>query len=67
MFLFAAMMLAMLEAARLGAKDSGRGHHWWLLGLPVVEVIWVNVHASFLLGLCLVGAYGFVHGIEFCS
>jgi tetratricopeptide (TPR) repeat protein len=67
MFLFAAMMLAMLEAARLGAKDSGRGHHWWLLGLPVVEVIWVNVHASFLLGLCLVGAYGFVHGIEFAA
>jgi len=67
MFLFAAMMLAMLEAVRLGAKDSGRGRHWWLLGLPVVEVIWVNVHASFLLGLCLVGAYGLVHGIEFAA
>ena len=60
MFLFAAMMLAMLEAAR-------RGHPWWLLGLPVVEVIWVNVHASFLLGPCLVGAYGLVHGIEFAA
>jgi tetratricopeptide (TPR) repeat protein len=57
MFLFTALTLAMLEAARLGAKDSRRGHHWWLLGLPVVEVIWVNVHASFPLGLCLVGAY----------
>ena len=50
MFLFSAMMLAMLEAAR-------RGHFWWLLGLPVVEVIWVNVHGSFPLGLCLAGAY----------
>jgi tetratricopeptide (TPR) repeat protein len=50
MFLFAAMTLAILEAAR-------RGRPWWLLGLPVVEVIWVNVHASFPLGLCLPGAY----------
>jgi tetratricopeptide (TPR) repeat protein len=57
MFLFAATTLAMLEAARLGAKDLRRSHHWWLLGLPVVEVIWVNVHASFPLGLCLAGAY----------
>jgi tetratricopeptide (TPR) repeat protein len=67
MFLFTAMTLAMLEAARLGSKDSSRGHHWWLLGLPVVEVIWVNTHGSFLLGLCLVGAYGIVHGIEFAA
>ena len=60
MFLFAAITLAILEAAR-------RGRHWWLLGLPVVEVIWVNVHASFPLGLCLAGAYGLVHGIEFAA
>jgi Tfp pilus assembly protein PilF len=58
MLLFAAVTVSLLEAAR-------RGQPMWLWGLPLVEVLWVNVHASFLLGIALAGIYGLVHGIEF--
>lgn len=58
MLLFAAVTVGLLEAAR-------RGKLLWLWGLPLVEVIWVNVHASFPLGIALAGIYGLVHGIEF--
>ena len=57
--LFAAVTMSLLEAAR-------RGKPMWLLGLPLVQVLWVNVHESFLLGIALAGIYGLVHGIE-CS
>jgi tetratricopeptide (TPR) repeat protein len=58
MLFFAAVTVSLLEAAR-------RGKPLWLLGLPLVEVIWVNVHATFPLGIALAGTYGLVHGIEF--
>jgi tetratricopeptide (TPR) repeat protein len=51
LLLFAAACLALLEAAR-------RGHPQWLLGLPLVELLWVNCHPSFPLGIALAGAYG---------
>jgi tetratricopeptide (TPR) repeat protein len=58
MLLLAAVTVSLLEAAR-------RGKPMWLLGLPLVQLLWVNVHPSFPLGLALVGIYGLVHGIEF--
>ncbi|HUK82830.1 MAG TPA: tetratricopeptide repeat protein [Verrucomicrobiae bacterium] len=48
---FAAASVAILEAARLGKPK-------WLLALPLLQVVWVNTHPSFLLGLALAGAYG---------
>lgn len=48
--LFAAAFMAVLEAGR-------RGQLGWLWCLPVLQVIWVNCHASFLLGPVLVAAY----------
>jgi tetratricopeptide (TPR) repeat protein len=48
--LFAAVTVSLLEAAR-------RGKPMWLWGLPLVEVLWVNVHPSFPLGIALAGAY----------
>jgi tetratricopeptide (TPR) repeat protein len=58
MLLFAAVTVSLLEAAR-------RGKPLWLWGLPLVQVLWVNVHGSFPLGIALAGIYGLVHGIEF--
>jgi tetratricopeptide (TPR) repeat protein len=55
---FAAITVSLLEAAR-------RGKPMWLWGLPLVQVLWVNVHAFFPLGIALTGIYGLVHGIEF--
>jgi tetratricopeptide (TPR) repeat protein len=58
MLFFAAITVSILEAAR-------RGNPMWLWGLPLMEILWVNVHASFLLGIALAGIYGLVCGIEF--
>jgi tetratricopeptide (TPR) repeat protein len=55
---FAAAFIAVLETAR-------RGNPKWLFCLPLLQAIWVNCHPSFPLGVCLTGAYGLVHGIEF--
>jgi len=55
--LFAAVTVSLLEA-------SQRGKPMWLWGLPLVQVIWVNVDASFPLGIALVVIYGLSHGIE---
>src|ERR1017187_2276442 len=56
--LFAAITIGLLEAAR-------RGKPLWLWGLPLVQVLWINTHTSFPLGIALAGIYGLVHGIEF--
>jgi len=53
----AAITICLLEAAR-------RGKPLWLLGLPLVQVVWVNVHESFPLGITLAVIYGLVYGIE---
>ena len=50
MLFFAAATIAILEAAR-------RGKPKWLWALPALQVVWVNVHPSFPLGVALVGAY----------
>jgi Tfp pilus assembly protein PilF len=57
MLLFAALTISLLEAAR-------RGKPYVLLWLPVLELVWVNVHGSFLLGIGLMAMYALVHGIE---
>jgi tetratricopeptide (TPR) repeat protein len=56
--LFAAVTVSLLETAR-------RGKPMWLWGLPLVQVLWVNVHESFPLGIALAGIYGLVQGIEY--
>jgi tetratricopeptide (TPR) repeat protein len=58
MLLFAALTIALLETAH-------RGKPYALLWLPVLELVWVNVHGSFLLGIGLMAMYGLVQGIEF--
>jgi tetratricopeptide (TPR) repeat protein len=50
MFLFATTTLLALESARAGKPR-------WLWLCPLIQVLWVNSHPSFLLGVCLVGAY----------
>ena len=47
---FAAASVAILEAARAGNAR-------WLVALPVVQLVWVNTHPSFPLGICIVGVY----------
>ncbi len=60
MLLFAALTVAVLETAR-------RGKPYWLLCLPLLQLIWVNVHGSFLLGIAIAAIYGVVHGIEYAT
>ena len=58
MLLFAALTVTLLESAR-------RGKPYSLLWLPLLQLVWVNVHGSFLLGIAITTIYGLVHGIEF--
>jgi len=58
MLLFAALTILLLESAR-------RGKLYSLLWLPLLQLIWVNVHGSFLLGVAITGIYTIVYGIEF--
>ena len=58
LLLFAAITTSLLEEAR-------RGKPLWLWGLPLVQVLWINTHTSFPLGIALAAIYGLVHGIEF--
>ena len=60
MLLFAALTVALLESAR-------RGKPYSLLWLPLLQLVWVNVHGSFLLGIAIAAIYGVVHGIEFAA
>lgn len=34
------------------------GHTAWLWSLPVLMVVWTNLHGGFLIGIVIVGAYG---------
>ena len=58
MLLFAALTIMLLEAARRGKPSL-------LFWLPVLQLIWVNVHGSFLLGMVLTGIYTVALGSEF--
>jgi tetratricopeptide (TPR) repeat protein len=58
MLLFAALTIFLLETAR-------RGNPYALLWLPLLQLVWVNVHGSFLLGIGLMGMYGLVLGVEY--
>lgn len=35
----------------------GRLHHRWIWSLPVLILVWVNMHGGFLLGLVIMGVY----------
>lgn len=48
--LLALPILAVWTGELIGARDQGRRPSWWLL--PLV-IMWANLHASFLFGLCL--------------
>jgi hypothetical protein len=60
-FLFYALFLWILEWYRRNnnmlSAESGFGHWKPLLGLPVLMLLWANVHGSFLLGLLLIAVY----------
>ncbi|MGA2605504.1 MAG: tetratricopeptide repeat protein [Verrucomicrobiia bacterium] len=58
MLLFAALTMSLLESARRG---NLRSLYW----LPLLQLVWVNVHGSFPLGIGLMAMYGLLFGIEF--
>jgi hypothetical protein len=37
------------------------GRSWWLLAMPVVFALWVNLHGGFLAGAAVLGSWGLVH------
>jgi hypothetical protein len=54
------MMSYILLVAELLLIHAGRTRNpRWLYGLPVVFVIWINCHASFILGIVVAGVYLF--------
>lgn len=48
--LFTAILLLMLETDRAGSR-------WWLYVWPILYVIWLNMHAGFVVGVGILGAY----------
>jgi hypothetical protein len=54
------MMSYILLVAELPLIHAGRTRNpRWFYGLPVVFVIWINCHASFILGIVVAGVYLF--------
>ena len=56
------------SGGRLSREDSflwGKGGH--LLILPCLMLLWVNMHAGFLVGLILIGAYGFAEMVALAA
>ncbi|HVN02779.1 MAG TPA: hypothetical protein VMT86_00100 [Bryobacteraceae bacterium] len=59
--LFAVVFYAVLERVR-----SGDGSVRWLLCLPLLTVLWTNLHGGWFIGVVLVGTYGageLAHGL----
>jgi hypothetical protein len=54
--LFAAVFLAVLERAREGHTRTAGAPYWILL--PLLTMVWTNLHGGFIAGILLVGAYG---------
>jgi len=59
--LFGLLLLAFWTTGLLAAREKGRAPPLWLAG---VMLLWVNMHASFLLGLALVGPFALEALIE---
>jgi hypothetical protein len=57
--LFLALFLNILERARAGqgALNRNRNLAYWVL-LPVLTIVWTNLHGGFIVGIVLVGGYG---------
>jgi len=55
-WLFALIWFWILDASERGGV-SGRGGRNWLWALPLLMLVWVNVHGGFLLGFALLGSF----------
>ena len=55
------LMVSELLLIQMGRTRSPR----WFLGLPIVFVLWINCHASFILGIVLICVYLFSSLFEF--
>ena len=51
-WLYGSLILLVLET-------YSRGNRRWLPALPVIMLLWVNTHSLFVLGLVIIGTYGF--------
>jgi len=60
-WLFTVIWFELLDSA--ASNDASRKHLYWL---PVLMVVWVNLHGGFVLGFALLGIYLIGGGIE-CS
>src|SRR5574341_1238251 len=52
--LFGWILLLLLLAVLWRYKEEGKDHLWWL---PLLFLVWVNTHGSWLIGLLVLGAY----------
>ncbi len=51
------MLIALVLHRFTSGKCSPSGYRQWLLLCPLLMLVWVNVHGSYILGLVLVGSY----------
>jgi hypothetical protein len=54
-WLFTLTFFCILDSTERGAPSAGHSRRLWLL--PIVMLVWANVHGGFLLGLVLIGIY----------
>jgi hypothetical protein len=59
--LFSTVLIAAFVAVLSRYHETGRGRLW---ALPVLMIVWVNVHLGFFVGLALIGGYVGVECLE---
>jgi hypothetical protein len=67
-WLFTVIWFEVLDSAASGSRsDAGSEKDHRLFCLPVLMLLWVNVHGGFLLGFALLGAYLIGGGMQYFS
>jgi len=56
-FLFSIVIIALLERIRSHLREEGRGFDFSYIVLPIVMLLWANIHAGFIIGGIIIMAY----------
>jgi len=61
---FSYLLLMVYAGVILGVK-RGKLKNWWLWMLPLLQIVWINLHVFFVLGVGLVGLGWLDEGIKY--